>query len=268
MRAIVLSLILMGCASTQSAAPLTPDPVIAAERAFAARAGVIGWAAAFREYSTADAELGGRDGYANVHASLADTADDGGRLLFWWPAFAGISRSGDLGFTTGVVSFDEARTPRGHYFTVWRLQADGSWKWVYDGGVGPIANPALIEPDAAHVPTIEVARRGASDRAVAEVEALERAGQFAFASDGLSYRSRAERAAGRGAPSPGGITYRAHRTEVSAAGDLVAVIGEAQWPADAGEVRGFYARVWQLRAEGWRVVYDQLILPQPAPPPG
>ncbi|MBK8544401.1 MAG: hypothetical protein IPL62_13170 [Caulobacteraceae bacterium] len=45
-------------------------------------------------------------------AELASTPDDGNRNLFWWPVFAGISRDGDFGFTTGAVSFDEARTRR------------------------------------------------------------------------------------------------------------------------------------------------------------
>ena len=57
--------------------------------------------------------------------------------LVWWPNWAGISKSGDLGFTTGGVEVGGARTD--HYFTIWRRQADGSWKWVYDGGVAASA---------------------------------------------------------------------------------------------------------------------------------
>lgn len=268
MRSFVFAVFLLGCASAQSASPVTADTVIAAERAFAARAGVVGWAPAFREYAAADADIATPDGYTNAQTSLAETPDDGNRNLFWWPAFGGIARSGDFGFTTGDVSFDEARTPRGHYFTVWRRQPDGSWKWIYDGGVGPIAG-GLIASDEPRPPTIEIATGGMpAAEASAAVLALERAGQRTFAIDAQSFRTRAERTLGGPGPTPAEIAYEISRTEVSVAGDMVVVLGLAHWPRNGGSAQGLFARVWQLRADGWRVVYDQLVLPRPSPPPG
>lgn len=59
-------------------------------------------------------------------------------VLTWEPKAAGIAASGDLGYTWG---FYEARkadgtgpVKKGKYITVWRKQADGSWKFVVDGG--------------------------------------------------------------------------------------------------------------------------------------
>ncbi|MER8124725.1 hypothetical protein ABS198_20810, partial [Acinetobacter baumannii] len=52
--------------------------------------------------------------------------------LVWWPVWAGVARSGDLGFTSGPSTFDGK--PNGWFFTVWTRQPDGGWKWVYDGG--------------------------------------------------------------------------------------------------------------------------------------
>jgi ketosteroid isomerase-like protein len=207
------------------------------------------------------------------------------RNLFWWPAFAGIARSGDLGFTTGPVSFDEARTPRGHYFTVWRKQPDGAWKWIYDGGVGPISNPTLIAPDAAFVPSLAVAPAGVGSaaQAIAEISSWE--GELTGAAsvrerlalEARVVRSREALASGADAAAALAVPaeqvrYEVLRTEASAAGDIVMVLGQAHWTADGEERSGPYARVWQHQANGWRIVYDQVIVPRPAsagaPPPG
>ncbi len=281
MRPIILSALLLVACATTPAQQADPANVIAAERAFATRAGEIAWIPAFREFVAPDGQLGNPTGFANAPQQLAESEDDGNRNLFWWPAFAGIARSGDLGFTTGPVSFDEARTPRGHYFTVWRRQADGSWKWIYDGGVGPIANPTLIEPNAANVPSLPVAAAGAGSaaQAIAEVSSWE--GELTGAANvrerlavearvvrsRSAFASGAEASAALSTPAEG-VRYEVLRTEASAAGDLVMVLGMAHWTADRAERSGPYARMWQHQASGWRVVYDQVIVPRPAPPPG
>jgi hypothetical protein len=118
----------------------TPDaaPVVAAERAFAADAPSMGVAGSFNKWSTPDAIVIGGGQVQRVRDAYPDgprPADE--PLLEWWPNFAGVSRSGDMGFTTGGVQVGGRRT--GHYFTVWLRQPDGAWKWVYDGGSGASA---------------------------------------------------------------------------------------------------------------------------------
>jgi len=54
----------------------------------------------------------------------------------WKPDRGTVSRSGDLGFTNGPIwrrgtSGELIPTTR-RYFTIWRRQADGSWKYVVD----------------------------------------------------------------------------------------------------------------------------------------
>jgi hypothetical protein len=273
MKYLLLALALAACASApvgedEASHAASPAPVIAAERAFAARAGEVGWVPAFREYTAPDGEIAQPNGYANAPAELAEAPDDGNRNLFWWPAYAGISRDAGFGFTTGPVSFDEARTPRGHYFTVWRRQADGSWKWIYDGGVGPIVEPNQIAPDAPDVPALPVATAGSgnADAAVAEVRALEWGGALAFAADARSYRTRMPPMTGAPRDVPEGIAYSLHRVEAASSGDLVMVLGTARWPTEGGVAEGLFARMWQRRVEGWRIVYDQLVPPRPPSP--
>ncbi len=273
-----MALMLCACASAPGAAPVAADPVIAAERAFAARAGEIGWIPAFREFVAPDGQLIGQAGLVAAPARLAALEDDGNRTLYWAPTYAGAARSGDLGFTTGPASFDAARTPAIQYFTVWRRQPDGAWRWIFDGGPGAVADPGPFLAEGAAVPTLPVAASGdgSAARAVAAVTALERGAANAaalsahLAPDAHVYRAGAPRAfdgaeavARMRAPSAE-ITYRGARAEGSAAGDLVFTLGHASWLADGAAREGVYARIWQHRPGGWAIVYDQLVV-RPAP---
>ena len=61
-------------------------------------------------------------------------------LLFWWPVFAGISKNGDMGFTTGPWEWSEKKhgaSPLafGYYATVWEKQKDDTWKMAADIGI-------------------------------------------------------------------------------------------------------------------------------------
>jgi len=67
-------------------------------------------------------------------------------LLSWQPTFADISLATDMGYTTGPWQFkadinDEKPVAWGNFLTVWKKQADNSWKFVIDLG---ISNP---QPD-------------------------------------------------------------------------------------------------------------------------
>lgn len=58
--------------------------------------------------------------------------------LAWQPNKVGIARSGDLGYTSGtyIWSFKDGLgkpvSDKGKYLTVWKKQADGSWKVLFD----------------------------------------------------------------------------------------------------------------------------------------
>src|SRR5262245_52003989 len=236
--ALTLALAPAGCAGPRNfEAPPAPSaaPVIAAERAFAARAGEIGWIPAFCQYSAADSQLIAEQGFANAHDRMCAQADDGGRTLYWAPEYAGIARSGDLGFTTGPASFDAERTPRIQYFTVWRRQPDGAWKWIYDGGPGPVTAPGPYLAAGAAPAALPIAARGqgSAEAARMRVMGIEQGAANAqaltryLAADAHVYRPRRARAYGGAdaeaallAPSPE-TTYRLVRTEASQAGDLV-----------------------------------------------
>jgi ketosteroid isomerase-like protein len=60
--------------------------------------------------------------------------------LSWEPINGEIAGSGDLGFTYGVYTSTPRDTSvgqkaeQGTYVTIWKKQADGSWKYVLDTG--------------------------------------------------------------------------------------------------------------------------------------
>jgi ketosteroid isomerase-like protein len=70
------------------------------------------------------------------------------RSLAWRPVHAGVSGSGDLGFTvgeyvaTGRSASGTVTQHFGKYLTVWRKEADGSWRFVVDGGNESPGQPA------------------------------------------------------------------------------------------------------------------------------
>ena len=66
--------------------------------------------------------------------------NDKNNHLTWTPVDAGISESGDLGWTSGTYEFrsvDKEGKPtveHGKYTSIWKKQPDGSWKVVLDMG--------------------------------------------------------------------------------------------------------------------------------------
>jgi ketosteroid isomerase-like protein len=74
--------------------------------------------------------------------------------LTWTPTDAQMSPSGDMGYTWGHFegrSKDAAGNPvttTGRYLTIWRKQADGSWKVVLDAG----ANEPAAAGDCCKLP--------------------------------------------------------------------------------------------------------------------
>lgn len=257
------------------AAKVDPAPVVAAEREFAADGLKLGIKRSFLKHSAAEAVVF-RPEPVSAHGFYEAAADDqGGPPLAWWPLHAGIARSGDLGFTTGPFSFDGK--PGGYYFTVWKRQADGSWKWIYDGG--PPSDMTKAAPQGSQ-PTylpVSMAKGKYPEAAFADVKAAEAALAAAARTDvGAAYRKAlapdARVVGSRAAPvdTPQGqaaeLATRAARIdfsplggEASKAGDLAWTYGDAAWTTDGKPGRGHYVRVWQLRRAGWALVYDVIL---------
>lgn len=284
MRLILLALPLLVFAAQARAQTGDPAPVVAAERAFAADFPAMGLAGSFSKWSTPDAIIltgGQARTTAELFAGAPMTRRPGEPLIEWWPTFAGIAMSGDLGFTTGPARQDG--NAYGHYFTVWKRQPDGRWLWVYDGGTdadpagqpGPDSEPRLLpvatvgsaspEIAMAEVEGAEagLAAQSASGQQRAHLQYLAADGRLyvaalAPAEEPAAFATALEswpRTVALGAMEGGGA---------SDAGDMVWTWGPAAWTQGGQPRRGHYVRIWQKRPEGWRIVLAQLITAPPA----
>ncbi len=76
----------------------------------------------------------GRDAQAARQKGDAARARD--RAMRWKPLRAEVAAAGDLGYTWGVAESAPAKDgpfrPYGIYVMIWKRQADGQWKFVYD----------------------------------------------------------------------------------------------------------------------------------------
>jgi ketosteroid isomerase-like protein len=136
-------LVVVWRASAQAPEPLPESltQMIETERAFAARALVVGWKDAFLEYFAPSAVgfVEGKPGAAREQ--IAKNPDPPKDLqLIWEPRYGDIAASGELGFLTGPVrniraSRDGGKPRFSNYASIWKRQKDGSFRVVMDVGI-------------------------------------------------------------------------------------------------------------------------------------
>ena len=269
-----LALLLVATPAITQATTSDPAPVVAAERAFAADGLALGIKGSFLKHSAPDAIVFNPDP-VRAHDLYAARPDQKGPPLVWWPLWAGIARSGDLGFTTGPATYDGKQS--GWYFTVWAKQADGGWKWLYDGGAPSAHGEAPPQGSQPAYLTASTGPKTTATLAMDQVRAAEAALAARAVTDAkaayLAAISPDARVAGSDAApatTPPAVTAelstRAPKIvfsplggSASAAGDLAWTYGDATWTDGSEPARGHYVRIWQSRSDGWRLVFDQIL---------
>ncbi len=130
-------------AANQSSSPSAGAEVLMqADRDFAkatAERRLEGWVGYFAEdgVSLANQPAVGREA---IRATFKPLFDNASFRLEWAPVKAGILPSGTVGYTEGrATSYrtgpkGETLVQHSSYVTVWKKQADGSWKVVFDTG--------------------------------------------------------------------------------------------------------------------------------------
>ena len=122
-----------------------PHDIVAAELAFAKTAKNKNTRAAFIESFAKDGVVISKGRFVNAIEHWQTFPEDSA-LLAWWPIFADVATSGDLGYTTGPFEFypDRKGSPPvgfGYYSTVWKKE-NGVWKAACDMGI------SLRQPDS------------------------------------------------------------------------------------------------------------------------
>ena len=198
-------------------------------------------------------------------------------LLAWQPAYAGMAASGDMGFTTGPWEAkadinDEKPQGYGHFVTVWKKQADGTWKFVVDLGIshpqsgGPqtLWTPADTSKKETFKPVdVAGARKSLLDRdqayeGAALTQGLAKAFTAYASPDVRLYRENNLPFIGREASSAalakttGEVKWHVIGGDVSQAGDL----GYTHGTYEAANEHGSYVRIWKKQNGQWRIVMD------------
>ncbi len=272
--------------SAQNRATNAPlEALVATERAFAQRATVVGWKQAFLDYFADDAVAFAGNASAPAKEGLRAAPDPPKDLqLLWEPRWGDVAASGDLGFLTGPSkNINPARNngaPRhGNYTSIWKRQADGSYKVVIDVGVNvpgePPFAPGFTRTPAASRWTGRDSLDGAT-AALADADASVNRGALAGQASGYQGRlAEGARLHRFGIMPVVGMTaatawlrsqppYTAGETrvtQVAASRDLGYTWGTYAVAAAANTQpeKGFYVRAWTRSADGtWAIALDVL----------
>jgi ketosteroid isomerase-like protein len=205
-------------------------------------------------------------------------------LLSWGPSFADMAAAGDMGYTFGPWQYkSDIRDARpvawGHFVTIWRKQADGSWKFEVDLGVShpeptssnfvleqpkttPSAKAGVAKIDTERAALLSAERKfsqsSASDGAQKAFLSYAATNVHVFREGKLPYIGKA--LAADAIPSGTGLwTWQPEAWDVSGSGDLGYSYG-TYWlrsnDANTKPETGNYFRIWKKQSGVWKVVVD------------
>jgi ketosteroid isomerase-like protein len=296
MKKMVFLLLLLAIAvPAQKSASLAPDlqAVVETERAFAHTATEKGIRDSFLAFIADDGILF-RPAAVNGKQFLEKQQARPG-LLTWQPAYADISGAGDMGMTTGPWQFrpkgpEDQPVAFGTFMTVWRKQADGSWKFAIDFGIShdqPSEMPAWQLPANFNRSRTSVKADAAKEQSalMALEEKFSQASEASgfpkafinYAADDVrvlregmlpivGFKDASAALALKTGTRP--ITWQPLKAEVASSGDMGFTYGgyelKGKTASEAAE-RGNYVRVWKKIGNKWRVIMDVMVeLPKPA----
>lgn len=283
--ALVLSALLL-------AMPLSPargadSPVVQmidAELAFSKMAGQRGIRDAFLHYLADDSVILAPRPVNGQQANREGPADPG--VLSWYPSLAGVSGAGDLGYSTGPYEYraaaGKAPVGFGHFISMWRRQANGDWKVVFDAGVRNARTaqvPAGVqrkEESRAPAPALAAGALAQREQALRQAEMglgrdVATQGGTArlgwLAREARFFRDRQEPLTDRESiarllrDEKAAPVWNMEKVVLAASGDLGYAYGTARMPDGIPEQRA-WMRVWSFDRGVWRVKLD-LELPIP-----
>ena len=144
-RLAISSLLLFGAACQTKPDPeATRHSLLEADRAFARAVAARRLEAWVEAFDTAGIQMRPNlpftPGHAEIRRLMTPAFADTSWHLTWEPMLSSASATADLGYTLGTYrsvrrdSTGQERSSTGKYVTIWRKQADGRWKVVFDGG--------------------------------------------------------------------------------------------------------------------------------------
>ncbi len=212
-------------------------------------------------------------------------------FLTWEPAFADMAASGDFGYTTGPWALKRDRSSDkfdafGQFFTVWKRQPDGSWKFAVDIGISH--SPHVGKTARVESPSATRRWKGKADQQSERAALIDLDRKYSESSlrkgigeSFLEYSAADIRVLREGSfpvsgkqaarklieQKKGQYSWTVASSDVSRAADLGYTYGLGQVKTTDDKTEHFnYTRVWKRQPDGaWKVVVD---LASPAPAPG
>ena len=240
--------------------------VIKAEKAFAEYALKQNVRDAFLQFLDSNAVVFDKGEIFNAKQVWEGNTGFTGKLL-WKPAFAGISLSGDLAFTTGPweykPSLADSSVASGEFATIWIKTKAGAWKFLLDLGVDlnqkmdmykevKIAGKGIksvADSNQANQLEEQLNRQVVKDGAAALVSSA--------ADDGWYIVNRQAPLQGIGEIgkhavriTPAKLAFSPVEAKMAASGDLAYAYGYVTYD----NTKENYLRVWQNTDKGWKVI--------------
>jgi len=250
--------------------------LIATEKAYAKLAGEKGFRAASISVFADDAVIF-TPNPVNGKKFWREAKED--PVLTWRPVFASISRSGQLGYTTGPWEYRKSRDAEqpdgfGHFVTIWRKDANGVWQVALDVGIDhplpsqaeneseayvpskPLANPESVSPDLDKVQSdfTESLKEDEADAIIdhatddirvyrrGQLPALGKTAAKKILGSEDTKTSTSRPRAGAGTSDPTDLAYE---------------YGEYASERNNTTQRGIYLSIWRLESDGvWRIALD------------
>lgn len=252
--------------------------IAAAEKKFYETGQEKGTRAAFLEFLAPDGIMF-RPGPVNGRESW-EKRQETGLDLVWEPNFAAVARSGDFGYDTGPSKWrakkgDGKFTGYGHFISIWKKQADGTWKVALDCGIENTKSDAktplrLVTPKGAGKGTLESLQQAQTEFiATAKLDFTKAFRQFGSEEVRL-YREGSFPTVGTKpgtellGPEQAGVAMEVMKTDMSSSADLAYIYGSCSDTRSQPARAGHFLQVWQVDAAGrWKLVLDWQ---QPLPP--
>ena len=258
----------------QPSLPPRYQSLAAAEREFAAAGLRDGVQKAFIAHFAADAIVL-RPFATPGQAWYREHADGPGRLI-WGPQYLAVSAAGDLGLSSGPWRYEAERdgmpvVAHGHFFSIWKRDAQGHWQVLFDHGIGhaapgaavehtalvPIAMPEHKKPTAAVIES-RTSSLDAADKALREQLGSDPKKAYAEVATAQTLWLREGSLPTQDSAPPDvsagqacGCGPRVALT-VAASGDLAYTIGGAE----SARASGIDVRVWRFDGGAWKLLAD------------
>jgi len=280
----IIAVLIVGLITQAAARPL--EEMVASERAFAATTAEVGVRAGFLTFF-ADNAVAIRPGGSADTTTLISAKDDLrarppdllplSAVLTWEPLTGGVAADGSVGWLTGPY-LRQSRAGRGllgqgAYFSVWKRQADGTWRVFLDEGV-PLPAAWRDTNGFREAPEPDAGLTGTPGESVAAAEAEISHGDLAWsarlASGVRLHRAGLMPVTGRDAVIAWRRTawtsadFTSIRADTATSNDLAFAIGgytatpaSARAGAAASNEHGTWVRVWRRdAARHWRIVFE------------